>query len=175
MPDPALSAAIAEAYATADPGQVILHTLELWHPAFTAPIRVVRDTVALDARIEAGAARDAGNIVTFVAYAFDLTLPEQAARGVPECVIEIDNVGRDILAQLDLASTDPRPVVAIYRAYLSDALEDGPENDPPVQLQLKSVSATALRIRAVAGFRDLENLRFPRQDYDLERFPGLQP
>ena len=41
MPDPALSAALAEAYAAAPIDQVILHTLEIWHPAFSVPIRVV--------------------------------------------------------------------------------------------------------------------------------------
>ena len=58
MPDPAMSAALAEAYASAPVDQVIHHTLELWHPAFSAPIRVVRDFSAIDARIEAGAARN---------------------------------------------------------------------------------------------------------------------
>lgn len=40
-PDPALSAALREAYASASVDEVIHHTLELWHPAFTAPIRVI--------------------------------------------------------------------------------------------------------------------------------------
>jgi hypothetical protein len=67
MPDPTISDALAEAYASAPSDQVIYHTLEIWHPAFTLPIRIVRDYVALDARIEAGAVRDAGAMVTFVA------------------------------------------------------------------------------------------------------------
>ena len=55
MPDPSLSDAIIEAYATAPTDQVIYHTLELWHPIFTAPIRVVRDNAAISAMIEASA------------------------------------------------------------------------------------------------------------------------
>ncbi|MDT8856424.1 DUF1833 family protein [Paracoccaceae bacterium Fryx2] len=175
MPDPALSAALAEAYASAPVDQVIYHTLELWHPAFTAPIRVVRDFAALDARIEAGAARDAGAVATFVAYAFDIVPPDQTATGTPQCVIEIDNVGRDILAQIDLAVSRPEPISVIYRAYLSDTLDDGPETDPPLEMTLITVSATPFRIRGTAGFPNLLNLRFPKLDYDLETFPGLQP
>jgi Domain of unknown function (DUF1833) len=175
MPDPALSAAIQEAYASAPVDQVIYHTLELWHPAFSAPIRVVRDFNAIDARIEAGAARDAGAVVTFVAFAFDIVPPDQTTSGVPQCVIEIDNVSREILAQIDLAVVSAEQIKAIYRAYLSDALLDGPENDPPMELTLISVSATPFRIRATAGFPDLVNLRFPKLDYELETFPGLQP
>lgn len=175
MPDPALSAAIAEAYASAPVDQVIYHTLELWHPAFTVPIRVVRDFTALDARIEAGAARDAGAVVTFVGFAFDIVPPDQTTTGVPQCVIEIDNVDREILAQIDQAVQTADQITVIYRAYLSDAVLDGPENDPPMELTMISVSATPFRIRATAGFPDLVNLRFPTLDYDLETFPGLQP
>lgn len=175
MPDPALSAAIQEAYASAPVDQVIYHTLELWHPAFSTPIRVVRDFNAIDARIEAGAARDAGAVATFVAFAFDIVPPDQTTSGVPQCVIEIDNVSREILAQIDLAVVSAEQIKAIYRAYLSDALLDGPENDPPMELTLISVSATPFRIRATAGFPDLVNLKFPKLDYELETFPGLQP
>jgi len=173
MPDPALSAAIREAYASAPDDEVILHTLEIWHPAFTEPIRVVRDDAAVDARLEDTAARNAGEVVTFVAYAFDVTPPEQTSSGLPQCVIEIDNVSREILAQIDLAVASGTPVSVIYRAFLSSDLDGGPENDPPLEMTISAISATALRIRATAGFPDLLNLRFPSMDYDLETFPGL--
>ena len=175
MPDPTLSDAIREAYASAPVDQIIYHTLELWHPAFSTPIRVVRDFNSLEARIEAGAARDAGSVVTFVGFAFDIIPPDQTTSGVPQCIIEIDNVDRTILSQIDLAVQSAEQITAIYRAYLSDALLDGPENDPPMELMMISVSATPFRIRGTAGFPDLINLRFPKLDYDLEVFPGLQP
>lgn len=173
MPDPALSAAIAEAYASAPVDQLVLHTLELHHPVFTTPIRVVRDRLPLDARLEATAPAHAGEIVTFTPYAFDLTPPDQTTTGSPQCVIEIDNVGLDILTQLRLAIREADPIQVIYRAYLdSDAL-DGPENDPPLRLELQQVSATPLRVRGIAGFPDLLNKAFPRLDYDVDTFPGL--
>ena len=58
MPDPSISQAIKEAYAAAPSDVVILHTLELRHPAFKddegqpTAIRVVRDHVDLTARLE---------------------------------------------------------------------------------------------------------------------------
>ncbi len=58
MPNAALSEAIKEAYASAPSEQIILHTLELRHPAFVGEtgqlvaIRVVRDTGDLWARLE---------------------------------------------------------------------------------------------------------------------------
>lgn len=173
MPDPTYSEALAEAFASAPTDQVIFHTLEIWHPAFSLPIRVVRDTIALDARIEATAARDAGAIVTFVAYAFDLIPPDQTSEALPQCILEIDNVSRDILAQIDIAVTQTDPITLIYRMYLSDSASIGPENDPPLTMTLSKITATPLRIRGVAGFPNLLDRSFPGLDYDLETFPGL--
>lgn len=175
MPDPTLSAALREAYASAPTDTVIHHTLELWHPAFSLPIRVVRDNVDLDARIEAGAARDAGAVVTFVAYAFDVIPPDQTSDALPQCVIEIDNVSREILAQIDVAVTQTAAITVIYRMYLSDRRTMGPENDPPLEMTLTQISATPQRLRAVAGFPNLLDRPFPNLDYELETFPGLAP
>ena len=175
MPDPTLSAALREAYASAPVTSVIYHTLEIWHPAFSLPIRVVRDNADLSARIEASAPRDAGALVVFVAYAFDVVPPDQTSEALPQCVIEIDNVSREILAQIDAAVVQPQPITVTYRQYLSDQATVGPENDPPLTMQLTQITATPTRIRAVASFPNLLDRPFPAIDYELETFPGLAP
>lgn len=175
MPDPTLSAALAEAYAIAPSDEVIYHTLELWHPAFSQPIRVVRDYANIDARIEATAARDAGTVVAFTAYAFNVIPPDQSATALPQCTIAIDNVSREIAAQIDLAIMQGDPVIVIYRSYLSSALTIGPENDPPLEMELIAIGATPLQLNATAGFPNLLDKRFPGLDYDMETFVGLLP
>ncbi len=175
MPDPTLSAAIKEAYATAPADEVIYHTLELWHPAFSEPIRVVRDNQSIDAKLEATAPRNAGAIVPFVAYAFDVVPPDQISTGLPQCVIEIDNVSRDIVAQIDAAVAGDGEITVIYREYLASGLAAGPENLPPLTMTVTQISASPTRVRAVAGFANMMDRRFPALDYDLETFPGLQP
>jgi hypothetical protein len=173
MPDDTLSVAIQEAYASAPVGQVLYHTLELYHPAFTQAVRVVRDHVALDARLESSAPRNAGEVVTFTAFAFDVTPPDVQSTAVPQCIIEIDNVGRELLTQVELAMAGTGHIQVIYRAYLDGNLNVGPENDPPLSLEVLSISATPLRIQAVCGFPDLVNRRFPSLDYTAAVFPGL--
>lgn len=175
MPDPTLSAAIKEAYASAPTNLVVYHTLELWHPAFAAPIRVVRDYTNIDAKIEATAARNPSTVVAFTGYAFDVVPPDQLSSGLPQCTIEIDNVSREILAQIDLAIMGTEKITVIYRAYLSDALTVGPENSPPLEMTITSIRATPQRISATAGFVNLLDQRFPGLDYDLETYPGLLP
>jgi hypothetical protein len=174
MPDSALSEAIKEAYAAAPSDEVIHHTLEIWHPNFTAPIYVVRDFEDLSATIEAGAARNASTEVTFVGFAFDIVPPEVDGQGVPQCVIEIDNVSREILANIEAAMGSTASITVIYRAYLSSDTAT-PENDPPLELTIMSITADPFKVRAVAGFGSLANLRFPKLDYSAEVFPGLIP
>ena len=173
MPDPTMSDAIAEAYASAPLGAIVWETVELWHPAWAEPIRVVRDRVALEARIEDGADRNAGEMVTFVAYPFDLVPPDMSATSAPQATLEIDNVSREIGQQMDLAIMDGRPTEVIWRSYLSGNQDLGPEHDPPIRMQMPTVTLTPLKVRAVLGFRDLINQAFPTMEYDSEAFPGL--
>jgi hypothetical protein len=172
MTDTTLSQAIREAYASAPADQVIYHTLELRHPAFSAPIRVVRDWADLTATLEASAPADPGASVTFVRFAFDFTKPEVSASGVPQLTIEIDNVDRAIVANIEAALSSTDMVQATYREYLSSDLT-GPQNDPPIHMTIMSITADVFRVKAVAGFPDLINRRFPTTEYDSETFPGL--
>lgn len=173
MTDSTLSTAIKEAYASAPSDEIIYHTLELYHANFTAPIRVVRDTSTLTAKLESTAPRNPSTSVTFTAFAFNVLPPEVTPTAIPQCQIEIDNVDRSIVANIELAAGSTDKIEVIYRQFLSSNITVGPENDPPLTMTIMSISADVFRVRATAGFGDLSNLRFPRIDYTAEVFPGL--
>ncbi len=172
--DSTLSLAIKEAYASA-PAAIIYHTLEIYHPSFTVPIRVVRDTVNLTARLESAAPRDAAALVEFIGYKFDITPPEISTSGVPQCTIEIDNVSREILAQIEAAVNggSQELITICYRNFLQGNLNVGPENNPPLTLNVSDITANVFRISATAGFSNMANKKFPNLDYTSELFPGL--
>ena len=172
MPDITLSEAIKEAYASAPSADVIYHTLEIRHVSFATPIRVVRDKVNLSATLESTAPADPSTEVTFIGYSFDFIPPEVATSGTPQLVIEIDNVSREILANIELAMSTSDLLEVTYRAFLSSDL-GGPQNDPPLSLTIFSIHATPMLIRAVAGFSDINNKKFPSEEYTAEEFPGL--
>lgn len=173
MPDPAVSAAMAEAYASAPEGQVVLDTLELWHPAFTTALRIVADNGALEARLEPDAPREAGALVAFIPLGFRLRPPETMADAPGVLEAEIDTAGREIVAEIDAAVSSLAPVEVIWRRFIGDEAEDGP--DYVVRgLTVRAVSATPFRLSAQAGWQDLVNERFPRLIYDRERFPTLE-
>lgn len=173
MPDPGLSEALAEAYASAPDGVVILDTLEIWHPAFTTALRIVADGAALDARIEAGAPRDAGELVTFVPLAFRLRPPESAPEAPGVLEAEIDTANREIVAEIDAAVVTLDPIQIIWRRYIASTAEDGPDYVVP-GLTVRSVSAGVVRMTAQAAWQDLVNERFPRLIYSRDQFPTLE-
>lgn len=166
MPDTTLSQAIKEAYASAPSDVVVYHTLEINHPAFDQPIYVVRDWQDLNAQLEDGTP------VTFLRFAFNLVKPEVSSTGVPQCTIEIDNCSREILANVQLAMGSTSLITVTYREYISTDLS-GPQNDPPMTMVLSNITADVFKIRATASFGDLNNKRFPNEEYTAERFPGL--
>jgi len=178
MPNPQLSQAIKEAYASAPSNVIILHTLELRHPAFVdelsnpIAVRVVRDNQDLTARLEATAPLNAGAMVLFTAMGFDLELPAIDTSPVPEISITLDNVSRELVKHLDAAVQTQDKIEITYRPYLSTDLE-GPQLDPPFTLVLTEVTADAMRITGRARMLDIGNKAFPSDVYNALRFPGL--
>ena len=200
MPDPSLSEAIREAYATAPSDSIILHTLEFRHPDFSAPVRVVRnfpdeatwlaqdasgvqavldgmeaparEHVGLVARMEDDAPADAGDLVAFIAMAFDFDLPDVDTVPMPELRLIMDNVGRDLSRELDAAAVSQSPTTVTYRAYLSTDIEQH-QNDPPLTLTLYDVKATTFRVTGRARITDIGNKPFPSELYTAKRFPNL--
>ncbi len=133
---------------------------------------MVRDHAELTARLETGAPRDAGQMVGFVALAFDLDLPPVDTAPVPEIAVTLDNVGQEIVDALEAAAISQDKIDIIYRPFLSTDLE-GPHMDPPITLTLSEVEADTLRVTGRARMLDAGNKSFPSITYTAQRFPGL--
>lgn len=172
MTDTTLSQAIKEAYASAPADIIIYHTLELYHPSFSVPIRVVRDYVNLTATLEAGAPRDASTAVTFIAFNFDFVKPEITPNGLPQITITMDNVDRSIVANIEAAMSSTQLITVIYREFISSNLSV-PQNNPPLALTIMTISADMFKVTATAGFPNLMNKKFPTLEYSAEVFTGL--
>lgn len=175
---PNLSEAIAEAYASAPSHVVLLHTLEIRHPAFideqgnAAPIRVVRDHADLFATLEATAPANAGQQVRFVSFAFDITLPPVNDKSIPEVAITIDNVSLDIVKNIERAVESQQVIMVTYRPFLSTDLS-GPQFDPPMHLVLSDIVVDVFKVKARASLPNLSNKSFPSALYTATKFPGL--
>ncbi len=168
-----LTAEMEAAYASADRDVEILHTLEISHPEFETPARLVANSEAdLFARLEIDAPEDADTVVVFSAVAFSFVEPGFDDEGQPTPArVSIDNVSGQIAAIMKLTRAGSHAVGIIYRAYRSDGLT------APGQvirgLELTEVEITARTATASVSFPEKATQNFPRQVYDIERFPGL--
>ena len=178
MTDNTLSEALKEAYASAPSETVLLHTLELRHPAFVddtgnpTAIRIVRDNKNYICRLEDTAPLNPGENVEFQALAFDLELPPVEAIPVPEITLSIDNVSTEIIKYLDRAVETQDMIEMTYRPYLTNDLNT-PQMDPPITLVITEVSADISKISATARMMDIGNKSFPAENYTVKKYPGL--
>jgi hypothetical protein len=169
-----ITEALAEAYASAPPSAVVLHTMELWHPSWPAAIRLVADFADLTATLESDAPVDAGTSVLFTGCPFRFTLP-QVGQGRQELSIQFDNVAQLLMPLIEAADlTSATPIRATYRPYLvSDT--SAPQMTPVLGLDVVRISADAMQVTAVCAHADYLNRRFPRNIYTVEEFPGIAP
>lgn len=157
--------AIQEALASVPSNVVIHHTLELTHPAFAAPFRLIQELQGRTLKLEDGSSAD------FEPAAFKFTLPPAGDNGVQELGIQMDNTDQRISDTIDAVLLNPEPIVVRYRAYLSSS--DEPEMDAPLTLYLSDLRITATDVTGRASFADIVNRQFLSEPYTTRRFPGL--
>lgn len=189
MPDPTLSEALEEAYASAPSDRALIDTVSIWYDGMLVDgvpgeIRCYRgwtgdrenaDGVPLkDFRLEAGSRYDADNVVEFIAIPFDVTLPNVASQAMVKGQLVIDGVGREIADALLDAVSLGASIEVTYRAYLEGLELDGPQNDPPLSFGLSNVSLDMTTVRGDITVGSVGNKRFPGDLYRASRFPAIR-
>ncbi|WP_367846444.1 DUF1833 family protein [Rhodoferax sp. WC2427] len=84
------SAATTRNLHAVDDPQGVLMLLQLDHPALSGPVRLVNDTRNL---VTLGA--------TYLGLPFSISLPNDKAKEVPRAKLQMDNVGRELTAELE--------------------------------------------------------------------------
>jgi hypothetical protein len=166
MPNPSLSDAIKEAYASCPASKVVFDTLEVRQTGVQDPIYLVKSRVSLTAVDEDGNER------TFQPSGFAFSLPPENEEGFRSLNVAIDNIGREVSDFIELAKSEKVPVELIYRPYVSDNLL-APAMVPPLILYLKDIQVTTIQVTGRATFFDIVNKKFPTEIYTRARFPSL--
>lgn len=126
-----LRAAIEEAYASAPPDKIVLDALEIDHPAFDEPIRVVRwpllgpEPVIFALKHEDEAPRDAGLIVDYAGFPFELKIPDSSNESEGAFELRI-SVHQEVDRALMNAALNRGIITAHYRQYIKSMALDGP-------------------------------------------------
>lgn len=156
-----------EAYANADDTRVMLYTLELMHPSFTQPLRIVADNDPLTAEIETG------DTVEFTPFFFSIKRPPISEEPDPSLQITVDNVSGFMTPYLDIASRSGDSIHVVFRPYLIDDSDNSITRLSSIKLAIRNASATMTSVTLTAAHINPANLSFPKENYTSDRFPGL--
>ena len=156
-----------EAYANADDTRIMLYTLELMHPQFTQPLRIVADNDPLSAEIETG------DTVEFTPFFFSIKRPPISEEPDPSLQITVDNVSGFMTPYLDIASRSGDSIHVVFRPYLVDEGDDNITRLSSIKLAIRNASATMTSVTLTAAHINPANLPFPKENYTSDRFPGL--
>lgn len=137
--------------------RLLLTALTIEHASLAAPIRLVSDRVNMT--------RTAG---TFIAFPFEIVLPDQRDDQLPMVELRLDNVDRAISAAIDALESEPTVTLEVVPAAAPNTLDAG-----PFVLTLRNVTYDALTIRGQLGFEDTLNEPFPEGTFTPKDFPGL--
>ncbi len=115
---------------------------------------------------------ETGQLVTFIGYGLDISLPEVDSGSVPDLLFAICNVegmvGQFIRDCMDAG----REMTLTYRLYQSGDL--GAPAAPPLHFDVKGGTVTVSDAQVKAGYDDLLSTAWPRFLFDVIRFPGLR-
>lgn len=173
---PAGNDAWAEAIASCPPSVLTYVTLEIQHPSFGEPARIVANVADdVELGIELGADFNPGEMATFIACPVEVEYPEVREGQPPSSRVKIDNVNRELVPKIRAALGFRAYIKVLYREFLSSDLTEPAYG--PVEFLLKDVQMTGATLTGTAMVAMLLNRRFPRRDknYTVDQFPSLLP
>lgn len=166
-----LTQAMEETYAAVPSSVVILYTLELNHPAFAQPIRVVTGDDGVGASELVPLTLESGATVDFTALAFDVTPPGFDDAGPTPGRITVDLVSGQLMEPLEAAAVSSGAIEVTYRAWRSDK-RDAP-GDVIKGLKLRRVALNETAAEGDIGFDEVGRQAFPRVTYSIDLYPAL--
>jgi hypothetical protein len=132
--------------------------LRIDHPDLTQPIRVVNDTQNLTS-----------NGFEFIAFPFRAVLPDDFENQLPKALLQIDNVGRDLMFWIE--STDGG---LGSTATFQQVMRSRPNQvEWEITMSMFNISATNLEVTAELGFENLFSKPAISVSYRPDNSPGL--
>ncbi len=138
-------------------GEVFLLLLTITHASLAVPIRVVNNTVNITSLGE-----------TFVAFPFQIQLPDEHEDSPPRMRLVIDNVDRTIVQSLRPLTSPPTVQLDVCLASQPNTIE---ASFPGFQLQ--SVGYDAFAVEGDLSLDDIVTEPFPEGSFTPQYFPGL--
>jgi hypothetical protein len=132
--------------------------LQINHPALSTPVRVINDTINLTS-----------NGFEYIAFPFEVTLPDDFENKLPKAMLSISNVGKDLMFWIESTSGGQGST-----ATFSQIMRSRPNQiEWSITMSLFNVMATNLDVSAELGFENLFAKPAVSIQYRPENSPGL--
>ncbi|HNC51255.1 MAG TPA: DUF1833 family protein [Accumulibacter sp.] len=132
--------------------------LQIDHPALSAPVRVVNDTVDLTS-----------NGSLYVAFPFDCQLPDDFEGQLPRASLVIDNVGRDLMYWIETSGGGQGST-----ATFSQVMRSRPDVvEWSILMYLYNVTADARHVSAELGFANFFGRPAVQLNFRPDSAPGI--
>jgi hypothetical protein len=152
-----LSSAARQAIYAQQTDKVFLALLTISHSDLAGPIRVVNDLVNLTSRGD-----------HYLAFPFQIVLPEERDDQLGQVQLSIDNVDRTIVEAVRTISSPASIRLEIVIADQPDTVEAG-----PFDFTLRNVEYDALTVTGTLMYEDILNEPVPADSFTPNFFPGL--
>jgi len=152
-----LTLAALKAVNAQETDEVFLVLLTIAHDSLIQPIRVTSDSVETLSRGD-----------SFVAYPFDLSLPEDSEALTAMAHLSIDNVDRTIIAAMRGLQDSPALTVEIVRAAEPDTVEAVFPD-----FRLSEIQYDAATVTGILTIEDFTAEPYPAAVFAPAGFPGL--
>ena len=135
----------ADAWSPESDLYLVLLTIE--HPDLDPPIQVVNNTF-----------NDISNGITYIAFPFEIALPESPENSPPRAELTISNVGREISQAIRSVGSPPSVTIAVIRQATTDVIE-------ALHVGMKLTGVT-YDVQQVSG-------QLVREDFTTEPYPAM--
>lgn len=115
---------------------------------------------------------ETGSVVTCTPCGMDLAIPARNDDGTQDLNFSLSNIDGVASYFIRSALSAGRSMSLVYRVYTSNDL--GAPAHAPNRFKIKSGTVTATQVSITAGYFDLLDTAWPRNTYNLNKFPGLR-
>ena len=138
-------------------GEAFLVLLTIDHPDLALPIRVSSDAVDTVSRGD-----------TFLAFPFQLSLPDDTSNGPPRARLSIDNVDRTIVQTLRSIASAPTVLIEVVRGVEPDTVEAAFPD-----FELSNARYDVLTVQGDLTLESFLREPYPAAQFTPAGFPGL--
>lgn len=143
-----------------------IHTLEVTCSAWADPLLICNQFFDFTGTTEDG------RTLTFIATAFDPSLPKRDNSGAQTLGVAIDNVTGEAQRRIDQANEAAAPIRMTLRTFLES--DPSAPAEPPLYLDALAAEIEGPTIQFTAGYFDLIDTAWPRFRYTDEFSPGVK-